>query len=158
MPYKDKAVEKQRRHDYYVRNCAKVKKKNAAYRKKHRTKYLQYSNNWYHKMRGSLDFWKRILLYSAKQRASHLNIPFNLTLDDITIPNKCPVLGMKLEIAKGSPQNNSPSLDRVIPRKGYVPGNVIVISYRANILKKDATIDELIKIAKFYKKINTEQS
>ncbi|WP_145960516.1 hypothetical protein [Novosphingobium meiothermophilum] len=45
---------------------------------------------------------------------------------------------------------NSPSLDRIEPELGYVPGNTIVISNRANRLKSDATIDELRAIASFY--------
>lgn len=155
MPYKDKAVEKQRRHEAYLRNQDAIKKRNAEYRKKHRQRYLMYSNRWYHKMRGSLEFWKRILLYSAKQRATKLGIPFALTLDDIHIPKRCPVLGLILKISKGKPSDNSPSLDRIIPAKGYVFSNVIVVSYRANILKKDATPNELVKLARFYGKINT---
>lgn len=39
--------------------------------------------------------------------------------------------------------NNSPSLDRMIPALGYVASNVRVISYRANAIKRDATLDEL---------------
>lgn len=45
---------------------------------------------------------------------------------------------------------NSPSLDRIEPDLGYVAGNAIVISNRANRLKSDATIDELRAIASFY--------
>ena len=157
MPYKDKAVEKARRHELYLKNRDAIKKKTAAYRKAHREQYLMYSNRWYHKMRGSLDFWKRILLYSAKQRATKLNLPFNLTLDDVNIPEKCPVFGTTLAIATKVAQNNSPSLDRIIPHLGYIKGNVIVISYRANVLKRDASADELMRLALFYKKINTEQ-
>ena len=157
MPYKDKAVEKARRHELYLKNRDAIKKRTAEYRKTHREQYLMYSNRWYKKMRGSLDFWKRILLYSAKQRATKLNLPFNLTLDDVSIPEKCPIFGTILEISTKIAKDNSPSLDRIIPNLGYVKGNVIVISYRANVLKRDASPDELMKLALFYKKINTEQ-
>lgn len=157
MPYKDKVVEKARRHELYLKNRDAIKKRTAEYRKTHREQYLMYSNRWYKKMRGSLDFWKRILLYSAKQRATKLNLPFNLTLDDVSIPEKCPIFGTILEISTKIAKDNSPSLDRIIPNLGYVKGNVIVISYRANVLKRDASPDELMKLALFYKKINTEQ-
>lgn len=46
--------------------------------------------------------------------------------------------------------DNSPTLDKIEPALGYVPGNIIVISGRANRLKADATIDELRAIASFY--------
>ena len=101
-------------------------------------------------MHSSLDFWKRILLYSAKQRATKLGLPFSITLDDIQIPETCPVFGFKLAISKKQASFNSPSLDRITPVKGYVSGNVIVVSYRANVLKRDASPDELMKLALFY--------
>lgn len=41
----------------------------------------------------------------------------------------------------------SPSIDRIVPELGYVPGNIAIISWRANDLKKDATADEMRRIA-----------
>ena len=41
-----------------------------------------------------------------------------------------------------------PSLDRIDGAKGYVKGNVRVISHRANMLKNDATIEELELVLK----------
>ena len=70
-------------------------------------------------------------------------------MEDIVIPKKCPVLGIRLRQWRGYPRPSSPSLDRIVPRKGYVPGNVCVISHRANMLKGDATWSELKKLARF---------
>jgi hypothetical protein len=42
------------------------------------------------------------------------------------------------------------SLDRIKNSRGYVPGNVLVISLRANLLKGQATLAELQKIAAFF--------
>jgi len=83
------------------------------------------------------------MLYAAKKRASELGLPFNLTDADISIPEVCPVLGLKLQSGSGRPCDSSPSLDRIIPAMGYVSGNVRVISYRANALKSNATLEEL---------------
>lgn len=79
-------------------------------------------------------------------------MPFSLTLGEVTIPDRCPVLGIPLVQKRGrqGPGPNSPTLDRIIPELGYVPGNVVVISNRANRLKSDATIGELIALASFY--------
>lgn len=52
------------------------------------------------------------------------------------------------ERGHGKPQNNSPSLDRLDPRKGYTKDNVWLISYRMNRIKNDATPEELETIAK----------
>ena len=68
---------------------------------------------------------------------------FNLSVDDIQIPEICPVLGIPVFVVDGVMGDNSPSLDRLDPSKGYVKGNVNVISWRANNLKKDASTDEL---------------
>lgn len=95
---------------------------------------------------------KRSMLRAARQRAKKQNVPFGLKESDFEIPVYCPVLGTKLARALGSkgPGHNSPSLDRIIPSRGYVPGNVVVISNRANRAKSDLSADELRALADFY--------
>ena len=87
------------------------------------------------------------MLSSAHTRARKRGIPFTITADDISIPSHCPVLGLPLEQGAG---DRAPSLDRIKPSLGYVPGNVIVISSRANRIKNDATPLELYAIAEFF--------
>jgi hypothetical protein len=94
---------------------------------------------------------KKIMLSNSKSRAKKANMEFNIDTNDINIPEVCPVLGIPLYRCKKENWNNSPSIDRIDNTKGYIKGNVIVVSRRANILKKDATIEELQKIASFYK-------
>lgn len=84
------------------------------------------------------------LFHSAKQRARNLHLAFDLQLNDITIPEVCPLLGIPLVLTNTSMEDNSPSLDRLIPSKGYVPGNILVISMRANRIKQNASVDELL--------------
>lgn len=84
--------------------------------------------------------------WHARARAKKLELPFTITIDDIVIPNFCPILGIELKKGEGKSHDNSPSLDRIIPSLGYVPGNIQVISYRANRIKNDATLDELRKL------------
>ena len=91
------------------------------------------------------------ILAAARNRAKIKNIDFNITLEDIIIPEFCPVLGIKLFRSKGRKTGNSPSLDRFDNSKGYIKGNVRVISERANHLKNDATISELEAIIKYMK-------
>lgn len=83
------------------------------------------------------------MLARAKSRAKKNNLPFNLELDDIAIPERCPLLGIKIESNNFRNSPNNPSLDKIIPEKGYIKGNVWVISNRANTLKNDATLKEL---------------
>jgi hypothetical protein len=93
------------------------------------------------------------LLNASKVTARKRGVPHSITAEDIVIPNVCPVLGIYIVRQNGLRTDNSPSIDRIRPELGYVKGNVIVVSWRANRLKQDASIDELIKIYNFYKKI-----
>jgi hypothetical protein len=75
------------------------------------------------------------------------NLPFNITKEDVTIPDVCPVLGIALQINESSHNKpNSPSIDRLIPELGYTKGNVSVISLKANRIKNDASLEELEKV------------
>ncbi len=90
--------------------------------------------------------------FSARERAKKMGREFTIAPSDIHIPDTCPVLGMKIaKITKGvrSGGDTSPSLDRIDNSKGYVPGNIAVISYRANRLKADATAGELARVMSY---------
>jgi len=90
------------------------------------------------------------LVASARHRAKKYDVPFSITYRDVVIPDNCPVLGIKLERNKTKMSRNSATLDRIIPALGYVPGNVIVVSNKANNIKNDATPEEIMKVAVFY--------
>ena len=84
------------------------------------------------------------LIRVTRKRAIENNIPFNITIEDIVIPDLCPVLGIPIKRADKHQSNNSPSLDKFIPELGYVKGNVWIISAKANRLKSNLNKDELI--------------
>jgi hypothetical protein len=90
---------------------------------------------------------KKRLLNNAKQRAIKGGLPFSITEADIDIPEFCPVLGFKLTTGKGSVDPSSTSIDKIDPKRGYVPGNVQVMSYMANRMKSNATPTELLMFA-----------
>ena len=83
----------------------------------------------------------------AKRRAELKGLPFDIELSDINIPERCPLLDIPLQECKGAAGDGSPSLDRLLPHLGYVKGNIIVISHRANQIKNCASVDELMLIA-----------
>lgn len=101
-----------------------------------------------------------LMLSRCKYRAKQSGLPFNLTKNDIVIPEFCPVLGIKIrqmsidEEPKRGYHPNAPSLDRIVPKLGYVKGNVRVISARANLLKNDATILELELVLQDLKRLH----
>lgn len=90
------------------------------------------------------------MLQEASVRARAKGLPFSLSEADIVIPVVCPALGIEIKMGVGVRSEHSPSIDRVIPALGYVSGNVRVISWRANRLKNDATLDELKRIVEYY--------
>ena len=83
-----------------------------------------------------------------------MGLDFNLEYQDIVIPRRCPVLGIPLKTGGRlrSEIANSPSVDRVDNQRGYVKGNIRVISHRANSLKSDATLDELRRVCRYVRK------
>jgi hypothetical protein len=81
----------------------------------------------------------------AKQRCKRTGTEFSITVKDIQVPETCPLLGIKLDTYADSVDVH-PSLDRINPKKGYIPGNVWVVSHRANRIKSDANSEELIRI------------
>lgn len=85
---------------------------------------------------------------AARQRARADDLLFNIARSDLTIPERCPLLEIPLQVHTGRVQPNSPSVDRIVPALGYVKGNVWVISHRANLLKNDATLEELELLVK----------
>lgn len=83
------------------------------------------------------------LLASARTRAKSKGIKYNLARRDIHIPDVCPYL--KTPFIKGTMY--AASLDRIIPELGYVKGNIEVISRKANLMKNDASTEELLEFA-----------
>lgn len=96
-----------------------------------------------------------ILLKGARERAKKQGVPCTIQKEHIIIPEVCPILGLPITInVKGNDGGNrdlSPSLDKVKPELGYVPGNVRVISNKANRLKADNTIETLEAILNYMK-------
>lgn len=112
------------------REC--VKRYNRQYLSHRRAAYPEYT------------LWEK-----AQTRAKKHGILFTITPYDVNIPTHCPILGIPLIKGKGRHCDNSPSLDRVDPTKGYTPDNIAVISYRANQIKNNGTAEEHRKIARF---------
>lgn len=102
--------------------------------------------------------FKQVMIHSARARAKKRGVPCTITPNDFNIPPMCPALGIPLEPSStGVPSDNSPSLDCINPYLGYVPGNVVVISKRANTIKGNANWREIKSVYEFTKFI-TEQT
>lgn len=156
---KNKILDDRKR--YYSENKDLVLSKNKEIYQENKQEYLKYKKEYYqeHKEHYSnlnkkdrTDNPIKYLLKNAKKRALEKNLPINITYEDIVIPNVCPVLGIPIIVgASFEERDNSPSLDRIIPELGYIKGNVKVISFKANSLKKDGYIEDFEKIIKYIK-------
>lgn len=98
---------------------------------------------------------KSFMLAQAKFRAKTKGIPFEITQEDINIPERCPILNipLKVNIGKSGSHYDSPSLDRIDNSKGYTKDNIHVISGRANKIKADASLNELELITNYLKSL-----
>jgi hypothetical protein len=137
--------QKQRRREaasrYYFKDLEHSRAMRKTYRDAHRQQVREGNNRW-------LD--TRPLYRAWLQRrafAKLRGLPFEIVCSDLVMPEYCTVLGIKLEFNKGRARDNSPSIDRIKPELGYVRGNVRVISNRANLLKTNATAEELRLVA-----------
>jgi hypothetical protein len=142
-----KTCDKERIKLYRQNNPEKLKEKSKLYRQNNSKKLkekdkLYYQNNP-----------EKFMIKEALRRAKEKQLPFELQEDDIKIPEICPVLGFVLKKGGGKISSNSASLDRIIPEKGYVKGNIIVVSMKANTIKSNATPEEIIMVGEFYKKL-----
>lgn len=92
--------------------------------------------------------WAHDAYHNAKSRAKRGNIEFSITKDWLiaNAPIRCPLLEVELTYNADRSTLSSASVDRIDPNKGYTPANCKVISCKANRMKSNANLDELIKL------------
>lgn len=132
------------------RTKEQTREQNRKYHEKHRAERLAYMRGlrWKRETGAEWQVWaRRKLLADARRRATAKGLPFGISLDDIDAPTVCPALGLCLTWRSTERCDTSPTLDRIDNTRGYVPGNVWVVSWRANRIKSNATPNELRRIA-----------
>lgn len=139
MATADKKVDKGKL--WRLNNPEKMKAYSQKYYAKNKDKFKIKLSKWREKNQ------QKAMLLRAKQRAKQKQFEFNLESSDIIIPLKCPILDIDIIRNNKSLKSNSPSLDRIDNEKGYVKGNIMVISNKANVMKNNAMPEELIKFA-----------
>lgn len=153
-------AKKQYLREYYLKNADKM-------RLRARVQHVEYAKKWATATEEELaERRKKCNLYAAKtkpwktrrqrrpiayllniarQRCYKTGTEFTITEADLTMPTHCPLLGTLLDTYSDTVDLH-PSIDRINPALGYVPGNVWIISHRANRIKSNATFAELIAI------------
>ena len=115
----------------------------------------KYRSNYFNIMKYT-DISMSFLSYKiGKMKASTKDV--TLTAEELLelIPKdlKCPVFGTKFSFGKGHNwkyKQNSMSVDRIDNNKGYHKDNIVIVSFKANVMKSSATLKELYQVADFY--------
>lgn len=140
-----------RKKDGLRGSCRQCEAKcNAKYIKKNKHKVVARYKKYWHAANSDKNRHAVLIIQHLRRKCRQQKIKFNLVATDIVIPEYCPALGIKLERCGG---NNSPSIDRINPKKGYVRGNIIVVSLLANMIKSVATSDQIRAVANFYERL-----
>lgn len=174
-----KARKKENSRRYYLKNKEAINLRSTQWRKenpcRNRENRQQYRLQNLERKREESRLWRlknpsymkkywenhnrtRLMIYHARLRAKRRGLEFSITHDDIVVPDVCPVLGIPLRFGKGKADDNSPALDRIDNKKGYIQGNIVVISNRANRIKSDASLEELRLLVNFYEPLSKEFS
>jgi len=123
------------------KSCVKI------YNKKHVAEnYEHYQAERKRKRHANLAWY---LFLECRTRAKRNGLEFDLSPADIVIPERCPVFGFVMKPAEGTQRDFSPSVDRIDTSRGYVRGNVQVISNKANRMKTNASGPELLQFARW---------
>jgi len=104
--------------------------------------------------------WRLSKLVSmAKNRSNTKNLKFNIDKEyiiDLWEENLgcCALTGQPFDLTswgeKGQVNPQTPSIDRIIPKKGYTKGNIRLITYHMNISLSDFGTEEFERLAKAY--------
>lgn len=138
-------ITKKKKREYHSR--AEIKERCVQYKKKY---YQENKERLTLQMRDYYECNRDVYLFNkARERAARDGIDFDLEVSDIQIPRYCPYLSIPLTLCLGKGQlETNASLDRIDSTKGYIKGNVQVISRKANTMKNNANIHELITFAR----------
>lgn len=104
--------------------------------------------------------WLYSWAHNINTRAKAIGVPCDIDADwlQANMPTHCPVLGIELKrrTARGDNEPSAPTVDRLDPALGYVKGNIHIISRRANNIKSDATVDEIVRVAQWMQALTTK--
>ena len=133
---------------YYQENKSRISIRSAAYRLRNKDVLRVHKQDYdaspqAYTLRRSRNYskWREYLLNSARGAAKRRNLDFSITIDDIDDPDQisCPIFGTAFTIGTGKQHDHSATIDRIDNSKGYIPGNVWIISGLANRIKHESS-------------------
>lgn len=89
------------------------------------------------------------LIRCTRQTASKKGLDHTITVNDLVKVSHCPLTGIEIDWSVHTGRHSrNPSIDRIDPDQGYIPGNVEVMSSLGNTMKCNATPEQLVAFAK----------
>ena len=116
---------------------------------------LEYGAGYRSALGSTVEGRARLMFLGARARARERGLPFDLTAEwleselALALENGCPLLGVEITLTTGPRTPGSPSIDRFRPELGYTQANCWVISFRANRMKQDATLDFMRRVLEY---------
>lgn len=172
MPYADIEVRKQKNREYSSRPEVKARRaelyrkrysrdQNGLRTNKRKDHYDRWSNPEYKEQKKQQyckrwdNDWEGQKLIQIRSKCKKFNIEFDIDREDIKLPDMCPIFHTPFDLTRKD-RNNAPSVDRIDNSKGYIKGNVIVVSNKANAMKREATLQDMKRLVEFYENLVEE--
>ena len=150
---------RKRRNETSQRSKLKHKDKVDQYNQEYnlRPEVVERKRNWQQERNAKSDLITRFrdIVHRCQARKKKKNVPCTIKWTDVQdiYTEICPLLEIPIKWDRTSGRDNfTPSIDRIIPEKGYVSGNIKIISNLANMMKSSATKEQLYTFAKNIKK------
>tara|TARA_R100001163_G_scaffold45682_1_gene34344 strand:- start:2045 stop:2647 length:603 start_codon:yes stop_codon:yes gene_type:complete len=154
---KEKILDSTRK--YYQDNKEKISTQYKKYYQDNREKILARNRKYHNKIFNikkytdiSIPFLNK-KISNMKERSNDVTLTAEELLELIPKDLKCPVFGTKFSFGEGNNwkfRQNSMSVDRIDNNKGYHKDNIVIVSFKANVMKSSATLNELYQVADFY--------
>ena len=154
----DKVKATRKRH--YEKNKEAIRETRRKYYKEHEEEEREKGRIYRDKRKRTIPYRARKMRHTAKYNSKEKNIIFNINEKDIEElwpeDNKCPALGVDFILGVKGGSDHSPSLDRIVPKLGYVKGNLQIISFLANKIMNNATPEQVIQVGEYFKRVTEE--
>jgi len=145
--------EKVRQHNQkrYQKNKEKILANDKEYYNKNREYIINRQREYYNVNKEKIKEYQynlrreradKTLFRHAKERAKKNGIEFSITIEDIIIPDVCPLLNIPIKVGNGKVCDNSPSIDRINSNLGYTKSNIQILSHKANRIKSNSSFEE----------------
>lgn len=147
------------KQEYYQQNKEVFKERSKSRYQSKKQDIKEHLTAYYKTKKGRIGVSFNALRQNAKRRGVEVAITLDYVRSIAT--DKCPVFGLTFDwedwgTKNGKALDNSPSLDRIDPTKGYIEGNVVFISTKANRIKNNATIEEITAVAKWLNSLDKD--